>query len=136
VGVPGFQTIMLPLLRLVGDGEHTLSVATSALSDEVALTAAERAQMLPSGRQTTFANRAAWASSYLTNAGLLERTGRGRYQITARGRSVLDENPTRIDIKYLMRFPEFRAFRGGGRSGPGAGSASRGRRSPPRSPAG
>jgi hypothetical protein len=35
--------------------------------------------MLPSGRQATFANRAAWAHSYLKQAGLISSPKRGTY---------------------------------------------------------
>jgi restriction system protein len=75
------------------------------------LTLEERAQLLPSGRQATFSNRLLWSSSYLRNAGLLESTGRGRFRITDQGRSALAEKPARIDIKLLMRYPVFVAFR-------------------------
>jgi restriction system protein len=119
MAIPDFQTIMLPLLRIASDGsDHTLAAATARLSDEFGLTLEERAQLLPSGRQATMSNRTAWASSYLRNAGLLESSGRGRFRVTARGRSVLDETPARIDIKLLLRFPEFSAFRRGSKSAP------------------
>jgi restriction system protein len=36
---------------------------------------------------------------------------RGVYAITERGRSILAEQPKRIDIGFLSRFPEFQAFR-------------------------
>jgi restriction system protein len=48
VPIPGFQTIMLPILRLTGDGaEHTLVAAVQAAADEFLLTAEEWAQLLP-----------------------------------------------------------------------------------------
>ncbi len=61
--------------------------------------------MLPSGRQTTFANRVHWSKSYLGKAGLIAMSGRGRFTITDRGRDVLIAPPSRIDIKFLQRFP-------------------------------
>ena len=69
--------------------------------------------MLPSGRQATFANRVAWSTSYLRAGLLLEATGRGRFKITERGKAVLAQHPKRIDIPFLMQFPEFKAFREG-----------------------
>ena len=110
---PDFQTLMLPLLQLAGDGkEHSIGEAIQRLADESSLTADERQHMLPSGRQATFNNRVAWASSYLRNAGLLASTGRGRFAITSRGQAVLSKPPGRIEIGFLMQWPEFRAFRG------------------------
>ena len=114
MAIPDFQTIMLPVLRLAADGaEHTLAACRDTLADEFGLSAEERAQLLPSGRQATFSNRVAWSSSYLRAASLLESTGRGRFRITERGRSVITQKPTRIDIAYLMQFPEFKTFRDG-----------------------
>ena len=114
LAIPDFQTIMLPVLRLAADGaEHTLAACRDTLADEFGLSAEERAQLLPSGRQATFSNRVAWSSSYLRAASLLESTGRGRFRITERGRSVITQKPTRIDIAYLMQFPEFKTFRDG-----------------------
>jgi restriction system protein len=110
--VPDFQTLMLPALRVLS----TVSPATAmqvraALAVEFGLTAAELAELLPSGRQTTFANRVAWAYSYLKQAGLIASPRRGVYEITARGRETLAQSPARIDIPFLSRFPEFQALR-------------------------
>jgi restriction system protein len=114
VPIPDFQTIMLPLLRLTGDGaEHTLIATVQAVADEFHLTLEERAQPLPHAHQTVIYNRVAWASSYLRYAALLISTGRGRFRITQRGQDVLASPPKRIDILYLMQFPEFKAFREG-----------------------
>jgi restriction system protein len=114
MAIPDFQTIMLPVLRLTADGDdHTLAATRDQLAQEYGLTDDERAQLLPSGRQATFSNRVAWSTSYLRAAMLLEATGRGRFKITERGRSVLAQKPQRIDIPFLMQFAEFRAFREG-----------------------
>jgi restriction system protein len=56
-------------------------------------------------------NRVAWAKSYLDHAGLLRSPRRGRFQITDRGRAVLQEAPPRIDTAFLERFEAFREFR-------------------------
>jgi restriction system protein len=53
----------------------------------------------------------AWAKSYLKQAGLLETTARGIFRITARGKAALAENPERIDMRFLERYPEYQAFR-------------------------
>lgn len=110
--VPDFQTIMLPLLKLTGDGaEHTLSGSVQAMAEEFHLSSEERAQSLPHANQTAIYNRVAWASSYLRYAALLAATGRGRFRITEQGQKVLASPPQRIDTKYLLQFPEFKAFR-------------------------
>lgn len=110
-GIPDFQSLMLPVLKASVDGEVRISDVVEKLATEFSLSQEERAQLLPSGKQTTFANRVHWSKSYLGKAGLIEISGRGRFTITNRGREVLTSLPKRIDIKFLQRFPEFAAFR-------------------------
>jgi restriction system protein len=110
--IPDYQTCMLPLLRFASTGkEHQLKDAISALADEFSLTDEERNEFLPSGQQAVFTNRIGWARTYLKKAALLSSPRRGYFQITDRGRSVLKENPTAINQKYLERFPEFIEFK-------------------------
>jgi restriction system protein len=112
VGVPDFQSLMLPLLRIAGDGtEHALGDARAQLGSEFKLTRAEQDDRLPSGRQSRFANRVAWAKVYLEQAGLLRSPRRGYFVISDRGREVLKDPPARIDIKFLEQYPEFIEFR-------------------------
>ena len=111
MAIPDFQTAMLPILKLAGDGaEHTLAEALESLARDFKTTEEERNQLLPSGRQRTLNNRVGWAKTYLQKAGLLESIGRGRFRITARGNEVLQGHPNRIDMKFLTRFPEYNAF--------------------------
>jgi restriction system protein len=123
--IPDFQTIMLPLLELAGDGrEHSLREAVETLAERLGLSEDERKERLPSGRQPTFDNRVGWARTYLAQAGLLEAPRRGWFRITDRGREVLGEAPPRIPVQLLERFEEFRSFRErrrpqGGRPTPG-----------------
>ena len=106
--IPEFQSLMLPLLKKCEDkNEYTNQQAIEALGRQFQLSDDELAAMLPTGQQTVFTNRVAWARSYLRMAGLLENKRRGVFQITDRGLMTLSDNPPRIDIKYLMRFPEF-----------------------------
>ena len=110
--IPKYQTIMLPLLQLAGDGEeHFLRDAIDELANRFKLTAAEHEELLPSGRQATFDNRVGWARTYLAKAGLLESTRRGYFKITPQGEKTLGEDLERIDGKYLRQFKSFRKFR-------------------------
>ena len=110
--VPDFQTLMLPALRALAQASPQTTVEVRrALAAKFLLSEEALAELLPSGRQTTFANRVAWAYSYLKQAGLIASPKRGVYEITGRGHGVLAEQPTRIDIGFLTRFPEFQAFR-------------------------
>lgn len=86
MAIPDFQSLMRPLLMFLADGQ-----------------------------QHTFDNRVYWAFAHMKHAGLLEPVRRGVWHITERGMEVLRQNPTRIDIKFLSRYPEFNAFRSGSR---------------------
>jgi restriction system protein len=112
--VPDYQTLMLPLLNMAADQqEHRIADAIEFLSNEFQLTNQQRSALIPSGRQTVIANRTHWARTYLKHAGLLENTGRGRFRITQTGLAALRSNPSRIDVQFLMQYPEFIAFRRG-----------------------
>jgi len=112
VAVPDFQTLMLPVLRqLDSGGEQAPASVRAVVATVFKLSDEELAALLPSGRQTTFSNRIAWALGYLKQAGLVESPRRGVYRVTARGKATLTEPVERIDIQYLMRFPECVAFR-------------------------
>ena len=113
MAIPDFQSFMLPLLKFASDGkEHSQSEASEALSHHFSITESDRREMLPSGRQTRFNNRVAWANVYLRKSGFLESTRRGRFKITERGQEILRSNPARIDVKFLLKNgdAEFREF--------------------------
>lgn len=114
MAVPDYQTLMLPVLKVAAEGEQRISDVVGRLAEDFVLSPEERSQLLPSGRQTTFANRVHWAKSFLAKAGLVESTRRAHFRITERGRDVLASGPDRIDNKYLSRYPEFRSFREAG----------------------
>ncbi len=112
MSLPDYQSIMLPLLKQLNDGqEHTLGEVREAVAAHFALTSSEREQLLPSGNQSIFENRVGWARTYLKKAGLIEYVKRGVLRITARGAQALAENLTTIDVKYLEQFPEFQEFK-------------------------
>lgn len=111
MAVPDFQTLMLPVLIAASKGEVRIGQVVEQLADEFQLSPEDRALLLPSGKQTTFANRTHWAKSHLSKAGLVELTKRGYFRITPRGQEVLDRRPARIDLNFLMQFEEFRKFR-------------------------
>jgi restriction system protein len=116
MAVPDFQSIMLPLLQATADGcEHSLGETVEHLAAEFGLTAEDRSEMIASG-QRRLDNRVGWSITYLTQSGVLRRTGRGRFQITERGMQILAQKPERLDVKYLERFPEYQEFKSRGKS--------------------
>ena len=110
--IPVFQQIMLPLLQLLEDKqEHSLRQVIDSLTNQFNLTQEEQHELLPSGKQAIFDNRAGWARTHLKKAGLIESTRRGFFRITDRGLQVLEQKPAKIDVKFLNQFDEFREFR-------------------------
>ncbi len=113
MAVPDFQSIMLPLLELFEDGkDHSSGEVLELLAKAFNLTDEDRKELLPSGRQRSFDNRVGWARTYLVKARLIQIVRRGTYVITDRGKNVLNENPSAINIKYLKKFPEILQFIG------------------------
>ena len=119
MSVPSFQQLMLPALQTIGQRYDAISIA--GLEEEVGkalrITAEQRQIRLPSGNQTLFANRLNWARSYLTKAGLIELPRRGFCRATDRGRKLLLEGLSEIDLGLLERYPEFVAWKTQSRGG-------------------
>ena len=106
--IPGFQKMMLPLLRFAGDKlEHSTTDALDIIAKEFGISEEQKNQLLPSGNQKVFYNRVFWAKAYLKMAGLIENTKRAHFKITERGLNTLRENPPEINLKYLKKFPDY-----------------------------
>lgn len=114
MAVPDYQSLMLPLLQFAARKETEISTseAVEVLAKELGLTEDDLREKLPSGTQPTFVNRVGWAATYMKKAGLLETTRRGFYQITDRGRDLLEKQPKTINVELLRQYPEFREFEG------------------------
>ena len=110
MSIPDYQSLMLPVLRAASKSEVRIGDLVETLADELNLTSDDRSQLLPSGKQSLFANRVHWAKTYLNKAGMIEITRRGYFKISERGVSVLKSNPDRIDNRFLVRFEEFQNF--------------------------
>ena len=111
--VPDYQTVMLPVLQCIADGEeHSMKEVYQKIAEMFQLSDEEKAERLPSGGQSTFENRVGWAKTYLKKSGLLSSPRRGVIRITNRGKDILQKNPGKIDKKFLEQFKEFREFQG------------------------
>ncbi len=111
MAIPDFQAVMLPLLENLQDGqERTMRDLTATLADRFNLTDEDRQELLPSGQQTVFSNRVAWAKSHLKAAGLIDNPVRGKVSISEMGRKELLQKPAIINCRYLKRFPSYVDF--------------------------
>jgi restriction system protein len=110
VPIPDYQTIMLPFLRTIADGEiHPIRDTTKLLAAYFKLTEDELAERLPSDTDFLFRNRVAWARTYLKKAGLIETVARGQDRISPTGKEVLKSPPSKINVGFLKQFAAFSA---------------------------
>jgi restriction system protein len=113
MAVPDFQTIMLPfLLELRDEKERQVGELNVELANRFQLTDEDLQVLLPSGTQTLFKNRVAWAKTHLKHAGLIESPNRGRVRISDQGLKVLDQKPEYINCRFLKTFPSYLKFIG------------------------
>ena len=67
--IPSFYVFMLPILQILADGkERKLKDLMDILAKQFKFDEEALNQAIPSGTQTTFYNRAQWASKYLKEA--------------------------------------------------------------------
>jgi len=110
-GVPQFQALILPLLKVMGGGhEMTTTQMRDAVAVDIGMSTTPLIQPLPDGTQNTFNNRLGWAISFLFTAGLLERPGRATYVISETGKQLLLSAPKGIDADFLRPYGEFSKF--------------------------
>ena len=126
MSLPTFQELMLPALQTLARQDGEISIA--GLEDEIIrtldLSPEQRAQVLPNGNQTVLANRLNWARAYLSKAGLIEVPRRGYCRASERGRKLLAEGVSEIDVALLERYPEFIAWKRPERAAPPSGQPS------------
>lgn len=101
---------MRHVLECAALGEVRTSDVVKTVADRLNLSQEDREELLPSGKQSRFANRISWAKGYLKQAGLVQYTKRGHFIITERGKAALADTDAEINKAYLERFEEFKAF--------------------------
>ena len=121
--IPDYQSLMRPVLACAATNEIRIADVVEQLAEQLDLTPEERSQLLPSGKQTRFANRVNWAKAYLVKAGLAENTRRGYYRITLRGHTALADAAATINNAYLDQFTEFLDFKAKVNEADGASAA-------------
>lgn len=109
-GLPTYEQLMLPVLRLIGEGKQTIADCLPGLKKQFSLTDAQMEMLLPSGTQTYVSNRAHWARNYMKHARLVEPIKRGHYGLTSAGKVLLDSSPPKIDKNTLKSYPAFVAW--------------------------
>ncbi|MDR2933883.1 MAG: restriction endonuclease [Rickettsiales bacterium] len=111
--IPNYQEFMNPVLRGFAEvcKETRIKETESMVVKDLKLSEEEITYPIKSGKMTIVANRSYWATLYMTNAGLLERTKRGFYKITEEGLKVL-KGGKKVNNDFLMQYPSFEEFLG------------------------
>lgn len=110
MSVPKYNEMYAPFLKALADGKiHSTKEVRQFVADQMGLTDADMAELLPSGKQGLFANRLGWTRQYLKKAGLVTGAGRGQLVLTEAGKNAVPDADV-IDNKYLQRYPSFRTF--------------------------
>ena len=101
MSIPNFETLMLPLLKLLQDEqEYYIRDVVALLAFELNLTDIEIKNLYSRSKQPIFEKRVRWAITYLSKALLVEYPRRGYIKIIMRGFEVL---LTRIALQLAYR---------------------------------
>jgi restriction system protein len=101
--VPTYDRFIEPILRYLAghpDGAAARDVHDAAAT-ALGLSETDRAELLPSGVQHVFKNRAGWAHDRLKRAGLSTSRRRGYWQLTDAGRAFASEQPSPLPENVL-----------------------------------
>jgi restriction system protein len=101
--VPTYDKFIEPILRYLAahpDGAAARDVH-DASAQALGLNDAERAELLPSGAQHVFKNRAGWGHDRLKRAGLSTSSRRGYWQLTEAGRAFAHDHPPPLPENVL-----------------------------------
>lgn len=111
MALPAFAAFLRPVLSAFGDDmPHNLREVRERVAEMLGLDESDRGLFLSDNRTPVHVSRTDWAVTYLHRAGALQRVSRGVYEITGRGRSLLEHHPSQISVQDLLEFPEFRQF--------------------------
>jgi restriction system protein len=105
MSVPTYDRFIEPILRYLG--QHPNGVPAKDVHDAAAnalqITDADRQELLPSGAQPIYKNRAGWAHDRLKRAGLSSSPRRGYWQLTQQGTDFTKSHPSPLSEEEVER---------------------------------
>ena len=101
MGIPDYQTLMIPVLAVAAEGETRVPLAAAKVAEALELSEVEREEMPPSGKQRLLHNRIHWAKFHMVKAGIVDTPKRGVFIASSAGKTRLATHPTRIDSPTL-----------------------------------
>lgn len=95
MAVPTYDLFIEPVLRYLASHPEGVSAkdAHEAAADVLCISDEDRQELLPSGAQLIYKNRAGWAHDRLKRAGLSSSPRRGTWQITKEGLNFIASHP-------------------------------------------
>jgi len=103
--VPTYDQFIEPVMRYLA--EHPQGVAARDVHDAAAealhLSDTDRAELLPSGTQRVYKNRAGWAHDRLKRAGFSLSPRRGHWQLTEQGRAFASAHTAPLSAEVLEK---------------------------------
>jgi restriction system protein len=103
MSVPTYDKFIEPVLRFLAshpDGSSAKD-AHEAAADALGVSDQDRQEVLPSGAQPIYKNRAGWAHDRLKRAGLSSSPRRGYWKLTEEGRAFVVQHPTPLSAKEV-----------------------------------
>jgi len=103
--VPTYDRFIEPVLRFLAahpDGAPARDVHDAAAAS-LGLSESDRAELLPSGVQTVYKNRAGWAHDRLKRSGLSTSLKRGFWKLTEQGREFARTSPAPLSEDIIER---------------------------------
>lgn len=95
MALPKYNELYNPFLEALRDGQtYTLKKVRDLVAKKLHLSAEDLAEQLSNQRQSLYANRMAWANTYLKKAGMVEAPRRGLCRITPAGQQLLSRGCT------------------------------------------
>src|ERR1039458_7039682 len=105
MSVPTYDRFIEPILRYLA--QHPNGAAAKDVHDaaarELQITDADRQELLPSGAQPIYKNRAGWAHDRLKRAGLSSSPRRGYWQLTPQGMDFAKSHPSPLPEEEVGR---------------------------------
>ena len=103
--VPTYDKFIEPILRFLAhhaDGANARDVHEAA-AFTLGVSEADRQEMVPSGVQPIYKNRAGWAHDRLKRAGLSSSPRRGFWQLTEKGREFVSSHPGQLPAQQIVQ---------------------------------
>lgn len=103
--IPTYDLFIEPILRFLATQPEGVpaKLAHEAAADALGLSTEERAQMLTSGAQQVYKNRAGWAHDRLKRAGLSSSPKRGNWRLTSEGTSFVQQHPAPLPGELVQK---------------------------------